>query len=118
VELWDLVSAFGRLLRETLALQPQDIIVDQTPMHVYVEQIAARLRFEPRLTLRALYTPPYSRSRLTGLFLAVLEMIRTQQIQAEQPDIFGDIQLSLVEAPPEPPAPDAPPPGDPAPPPA
>src|SRR5262249_49359397 len=79
VELWDLVSAFGRLLREPLALQPQDIIVDQTPMHVYVEQITARLRFEPRLTLRALYMPPYSRSRLTGLFLALLEMIRMHQ---------------------------------------
>src|SRR5206468_3825694 len=35
VELWDLVSAFGRLLRETLALQPQEISVDQTPLHVY-----------------------------------------------------------------------------------
>ena len=33
VELWDLVSAFGRLLRETLALQPQQITDDQTPLH-------------------------------------------------------------------------------------
>src|SRR5262245_7171727 len=39
VELWDLVSAFGRLMRETLALQPQQILVDQTPIHVYMGQI-------------------------------------------------------------------------------
>src|SRR5262245_19518034 len=43
VELWDLVSAFGRLMRETLALQPQQISVDQTPIHVYMESIMQRL---------------------------------------------------------------------------
>src|SRR5262245_53597497 len=32
-ELWDLVSAFGRLMRETLASQPQQIVVDHTPLH-------------------------------------------------------------------------------------
>src|SRR5262245_23437433 len=31
VELWDLVSAFGRLMRETLAGQSQQIVVDTTP---------------------------------------------------------------------------------------
>src|SRR4051812_38739510 len=30
VELWDLVSAFGRLLRETLTSQPQAVVVDHT----------------------------------------------------------------------------------------
>src|SRR5205085_5758650 len=49
VELWDLVSAFGRLLRETLALQPQQITVDQTPMHVYMEEVVARLMPEGRM---------------------------------------------------------------------
>src|SRR6516164_8938884 len=39
VELWDLVSAFGRLMRETLALQPQQIVVDETPIQVYMENI-------------------------------------------------------------------------------
>src|SRR5262249_1681194 len=29
VELWDLVSAFGRLMRETLGLAPQQIVVDE-----------------------------------------------------------------------------------------
>ena len=43
VELWDLVSAFGRLLRETLALQPQQITADQTPLHVYMDEVTARL---------------------------------------------------------------------------
>src|SRR5205814_104350 len=34
VELWDLVSAFGRLMRETAALHPPRIVIDETPLHV------------------------------------------------------------------------------------
>src|SRR6516165_1648209 len=44
VELWDLVSAFGRLMRETMALAPQAIVVDQTPMYVYMDMIVLRLQ--------------------------------------------------------------------------
>ena len=31
VELWDLVSAFGRILRESVAVQPSSIVYDDTP---------------------------------------------------------------------------------------
>src|SRR5262245_39299354 len=49
VELWDLVSAFGRLMRETLALQPKQIVVDETPIHVHMERILAALEQTPHL---------------------------------------------------------------------
>jgi segregation and condensation protein A len=101
VELWDLVSAFGRLMRETLALQPQQIVVDQTPLHVYMERVLERLQQSPRLPFAELFTPPYTRSRLVGLFLAVLELSKRRRIAPEQPDPFGPIWLTLV---PEPPA--------------
>ena len=42
VELWDLVSAFGRLMRETQALQPQQIVLDDTPQHIHMETILLR----------------------------------------------------------------------------
>ena len=104
VELWDLVSAFGRLMRETLALQPQQIVVDQTPVHVYMEALLRRLETEPRLTFSAVFTPPHNRSRLVGLFLAVLELIKAGQIAAEQPEVFGEIWLRPVAEPREPPS--------------
>jgi segregation and condensation protein A len=102
VELWDLVSAFGRLMRETLALQPQTITVDQTPLHVHMEAILARLRQEKRLPLSALFTPPLTRGRLVGLFLAVLELSKGKRVAAEQPTLFGDIWLTLAPDPPPP----------------
>src|SRR5438874_5129074 len=76
VELWDLVSAFGRLLRETLALQPQQITDDQTPLHVYMDEVAERLQREGRLLFSKLFRPPHTRSRLVGYFLALLELTR------------------------------------------
>jgi segregation and condensation protein A len=99
VELWDLVSAFGRLMRETLALQPQQIVMDQTPIHLYMESILERMRQEKRLPFAALFTPPHHRGRLVGLFLAVLELIKGRLLTAEQPEVFADIWLSLVPAP-------------------
>ena len=96
VELWDLVSAFGRLMRETLALQPQQIVVDHTPIHVYMEQIVQRLTAEGPMAFRALFTPPYNRGRLVGLFLAMLELIKGRRVAAEQPEPFAEIALSLL----------------------
>lgn len=94
VELWDLVSAFGRLMRETLALQPQQIVVDQTPIQVYMEQILQRLEQEPSLPFASLFTPPHSRGRLVGLFLAVLELIKGKRILVEQVEPFAEIRVS------------------------
>lgn len=96
VELWDLVSAFGRLLRETLSLQPQQIQVDHTPIHVYMEQILTRLQAENPLPFRDLFTPPHLRGRLIGLFLAMLELMKGRRLLVQQPDPFAEIQLTLA----------------------
>lgn len=94
VELWDLVSAFGRLMRETLALQPRQIVVDETPMHVHMETILQRLSVEPRVAFVDLFTPPRHRARLVGLFLAVLELIKSRRILVEQERPFDAIWVS------------------------
>jgi segregation and condensation protein A len=96
-ELWDLVSAFARLMRETLALAPRQIVVDETPQHVYAEQILARLAGAPRLGFAELFTPPHHRARLVGLFLALLELVKNRQVRAEQAELFGPIWLSRAE---------------------
>ena len=91
VELWDLVSAFARLMRETQALRPTAVIVDDTPQHVYEAQIRERVQAELRVGFRELFTPPSSQSRLIGLFLALLELIKQRHVWLEQPEPFGEI---------------------------
>ena len=83
-------------MHETLALQTKSIIVNETPMHVYQAQIAAPAE-EGRLTLADLFTPPYHRGRLIGLFLAILELIKGLEICLDQNERFGEIWLSLRE---------------------
>ena len=94
VELWDLVSAFGRLMRETLALQPQQVVMDETPINVHMETILRLLAGVERLPFRDVFTPPHTRGRLLGLFLATLELIKARSIVVEQEDVFGELWLS------------------------
>jgi segregation and condensation protein A len=96
VELWDLVSAFSRLMRETMTQLTHDVVVDQTPLHVYMETILERLRSELRLPFSALFTPPHTRGRLVGLFLGVLELTKQQRILPEQPEPFAEIWVALA----------------------
>ncbi len=103
VELWDLVSAFARLMRETQALQPTTIAVDDTPQHVYEAQLMERVAASGgRLLFREAFPPPHYKARLIGIFLAVLELIRHRGLGLEQPELDGDIFLvTLPDAPAE-----------------
>ena len=96
VELWDLVSAFGRLMRETTALQPRQIILDETPIHVHMERILDLVTRRQRVAFSELFIPPHTRGRLLGIFLAILELIKGKKLVADQPEIFGNIWFSLV----------------------
>lgn len=103
VELWDLVSAFARLMRETQALQPATIAVDDTPQHVYEAQLLERVAVAGRLSFRDAFPPPYFKARLIGIFLAILELIRHRGLGLEQPEPEGDIFLVVAPAvPPDP----------------
>jgi segregation and condensation protein A len=84
VELWDLVSAFSRLLRETMALEPQQIVVDETPTQVYQDQIMEILSRQGQVPFATVFAPPRTRARLVGIFLAILELIKSGLVVAEQ----------------------------------
>jgi chromatin segregation and condensation protein Rec8/ScpA/Scc1 (kleisin family) len=61
-----------------------------------MEEVTGRLEREGRLPLSALFTPPWTRPRLVGYFLAILELTRRFTIRAEQEEQFGDIWVSLI----------------------
>jgi segregation and condensation protein A len=98
VELWDLVSAFGRILRESSAAQPSNIRYDDTPIHVYMTHIHEQLRERRRLGFSELLNPTMHRSTLVGLFLAVLELVRHHGVHVEQDDLFSEIWLVVDDS--------------------
>ncbi|HTU25726.1 MAG TPA: segregation/condensation protein A [Pirellulales bacterium] len=93
VELWDLVSAFGRIVRDSQAARPSNIVYDDTPIHVYMAEIQARLLQQGQLTFRELFQPGMHRSALVGIFLAVLELVRHNRVRTEQNDLFGELWI-------------------------
>jgi segregation and condensation protein A len=93
VELWDLVSAFARIIREHEAARPTQIRYDDTPIEVHMERIRQRLADEPRFAFRSLFEPGVHRSHLVGVFLAILELIRHHGVRVEQTTLFGELWI-------------------------
>jgi segregation and condensation protein A len=94
VEMWDLVSAFGRLVRETGALQPLHLVADETPQAAYLDLVRDQLARGRRVAFRDLFEPPHTRQRLIGVFLALLELIKLGEVRLDQPHPMGHIWVS------------------------
>jgi segregation and condensation protein A len=100
VELWDLVSAFARVLKgKQGARGPENIRYDETPIHVYMRRIDDRVRKDGRVPFTAFFEPVVHKSALVGMFLAVLELVRHQHVCAAQQELFSEIWLEPGEKP-------------------
>jgi len=93
VELWDLVSAMGRILRDSQVAAPATIVYDDTPIQVYMQRLHAALVKERRLALSDMFVSGMHKSAIIGVFLAVLELARHHGVVAEQSESHGEIWL-------------------------
>lgn len=93
VELWDLVSALGRVLKQKEVEQRATVRYDDTPIQVYVDRIGNRVRDEGRVAFTSLFGDETERSRIVGMFLAVLELLRHHGFRAEQTVDYGEIVI-------------------------
>jgi segregation and condensation protein A len=93
VELWDLVSALSRILRKNTESSPATVIYDDTPISVYVDRIRARVLAEQRVTFSSFFAGSNSKSRIVGIFLAILELLRHYKFRAEQPLDYNEIWI-------------------------
>jgi len=91
VELWDLVSALARVLEKKIIDDESSIRIDDTPISVYVERIGNQVRQNKRVAFTSLFDDIHQRSRIIGIFLAILELLRHHAFRAEQQDAFGEI---------------------------
>lgn len=93
LELWDLVSAFSRIVRDTQSRQPTSIVYDDTPLQVYMRRIHSRLLEQRRVALSEMFQPGMHKSALIGVFLAVLELVRHHGVRTEQQHSHGEIWI-------------------------
>jgi segregation and condensation protein A len=101
VQIWDLLTAFDRLMKEVGVRKPKyhEVYYDDTPIDLHAADIEDRLKREGKLTLRQLIIGRKGRSEMIGVFLALLELIREKKILVEQNHVEDD--LEIVEAPEE-----------------
>lgn len=96
VQVWDLLSAFDRLMKEVGTRKPRyhEVTYDDTPIDLHAADIEDRLKRDGKLTLRQLIVGRKSRSEMIGVFLALLELIREKKILVQQTDDNrGDLDI-------------------------
>ncbi len=98
IELWDLVSAFARVMRDkqTPEPSPTEILYDETPVHVHMQRVDDQIRScNQAITIADLFPEEQvHKSTWIGVFLAVLELVRYRHILAEQRERYGEVYLS------------------------
>ncbi len=98
VHVWDLVGAMARVLRRREKRRPRQIVHDDTPIEVHIEQVESTVRQRGRVAFSELFDETMSRTRLVGIFLAVLELVRRGRLSARQERLFDEIWLVLADA--------------------
>jgi segregation and condensation protein A len=94
VQIWDLLEAFNRLMKEVGGRKKfHEVTYDDTPIDLHAADIEDRLTREGRLTLRQLLVGRVHRSEMIGVFLALLELIREKKILVEQHAVADDIDI-------------------------
>lgn len=93
IELWDLVNAFGRVLRDNRPVTDANIIYDETPIHVYMEKIHQRVVDQRRVSFSELFELGMHKSSMVSIFLAVLELARHHGVVTQQDDLYGDLVI-------------------------
>jgi segregation and condensation protein A len=98
IQVWDLLSAFDRLMRETGQRRPRyhEVTYDDTPIDLHAADIEDRLARDGKLTLRSLIVGRKSRSEMVGIFLALLELIREKRVLVNQPEPLGEVEIEVA----------------------
>lgn len=97
LEVWDLVSAFGRILRERQPRTTASVVIDDTPIHVYMERIHGLVRQRKQVELMSLFEAGMHKSALVAMFLATLELTRHYGLSTQQKDAGHPLYLVAGE---------------------
>ncbi len=102
VSIWDLLEAFDAVCKATGTPHYTGHIRDDTPIDLYQIEVLHRLQTEGPLTFERIFEGKPNRLVMVGLFLSMLELIRSKLIAAEQPENSSQIFVrALTEEPAE-----------------
>ncbi len=97
VELWDLVSALGRIIRTNERAPETNIVYDDTPIQTHMRSIHAMLAERGKISMTEVLSSGMPKSVIIGLFLAILELVRHHSVEAQQLAGEGEIWIERGE---------------------
>lgn len=96
VSIWSLLEAFDAMMQATGRLQSYEHITDDTPIDLYQIEILHRLQTEGPMTFKEVFRDKTNRLQMIGVFLAMLELMKSELIWAEQPEGLGEIRIKAL----------------------
>lgn len=97
---WDLLSAFSRLMRETLSNKQLVITQDDRPLRYYVDRLVRTIQVRRRMSLREIVeqaagSDTIDKKAMIGTFCALLELVKIGVCTARQTSASEDIEVVL-----------------------
>ena len=89
--LFDLLSAFSKVLTTVSKDQLYEIVRDEVTVEQKVQELLEHLAQRPSLTFEALFATSQTRIQIIATFLALLELVRLKEVSAQQDTLFGSI---------------------------
>ncbi|MCR9244496.1 MAG: segregation/condensation protein A [bacterium] len=96
VGIWDLTSAFARLLEEIGQQGTMEIEVEKRDVGFYIDEMLGKFRKQRELPFSAIFNKSAGRYGLIGALQACLEMMKQGYLRAVQEQCFDEIQLAFT----------------------
>jgi segregation and condensation protein A len=93
VSIFDLISAFSETLKRVKEEELTEIFAERFTVGEKIDALVGVLREEGRVAFSSLFANMASRQEIVCTFLALLELIRLNQVRAVQDDHFSEIMI-------------------------
>jgi segregation and condensation protein A len=97
LDVYDLVRAFARILKETKLDHTPRLLRDEKPLRVFVEEVFSRLRDARKMRFVELFDDTHERETVIGRFIALLELTRRGRIRIAQPGSYDEIEIEVLD---------------------
>ncbi len=95
-DIYDLISAFSKILKKVPAEHFHNVAVDTISVNERIYQIISQLKKGMTKTIDDMLAGDYSRGFIVVTFLALLEMSKLRMIRVYQSSAYGPIHLQCV----------------------
>jgi segregation and condensation protein A len=93
VSIWTLLEAFDGIMQETGNYQNYEHIQDDTSIDFYQIEVLHRLQTEGPRTFAELFKDKPDKLQKIGIFLGLLELMKSELIWVEQSECVGEIRI-------------------------